>query len=760
MPPVSTVPIQVAVALLVFSVLGTLGGIWISIVVLRQVGLRRLTGMITAQPDSPAPDDEDFFGLPGTGNVARGLLQLISARTACRFAILFLPKPGDDCMSAVTIEGEKGAWQASELAYLHPLMRQMVGTGEPIGVAGQADELSLPTGTVLFPVLSRNHLIASIAVGPKSGGSAISERDKRFVASSVAQASAPLENAQLYRSLRRAFTEVENAQRELLALQRVSVAAQSTLRLGEVLAQIAQGVADGLSFDLAVVYLADPTSSTISLPVASDETKSRGENQETIQVDRENPTMRALAANEVLVSHDLAESLIPPLVDCKALKPEQLMANATIANLPLASKGHVIGGMLLTTRRPALSGTEIESLRSFAAQAAATIENARLYEELEQAYRDLGSAQDQLIQTERLRTLGQVASGVAHDFNNILAAILARAQLAQEQTRSPSLRETLRVIERAAMDGANAAKRIQRLGRPEEERADERVDLNEVVQQALDLTRPMWSNAARARGVTISADLSLTPDAFVEGQASELREVLTNLILNGAAAMPAGGALSIRTERDGEKVWCTVEDTGTGMTDEVRQRVFDPFFTTKGEAGSGLGLSIVGAIVERHKGTIDIRSALGRGTAVRFGLPVATSHEQTASPHKRRGRVSLRILLAGEDDKGRDSLEEILNRYGHRVSECSSAEESIRLLVEQEFDVVVTDLSLGEHSGWEVAEAAKELCPSAAVILTTAWVDQWDPEVMKDRGVDGVLAKPYTVDEVLSSLEQALVKSG
>src|SRR5690242_1421165 len=102
--PVSTVPIQIAIALLVFSVLGTLGGIWITIVVLRQVDLRRLTGLITSQPEAPAPEDDDFFGLPGTGNVARGLLQLIAARTECRFAILFLPKHGDDCMSAVTIE--------------------------------------------------------------------------------------------------------------------------------------------------------------------------------------------------------------------------------------------------------------------------------------------------------------------------------------------------------------------------------------------------------------------------------------------------------------------------------------------------------------------------------------------------------------------------------------------------------------------------------------------------------------------------------
>jgi signal transduction histidine kinase len=759
MPPVAALPLQIALALLVFSVLGTLGGIWISIVVLRQVGMRRLTGMITALPEAPAPDDDDFFGLPGTGNVSRGLLQLIATRTQCSFAVLFLPKYGDDCMTAVTVEGGDGPWQSAELAYMNPVMRRMVTEGLPIELRGIEDDLNLPAGTVLFPVLSRNHLIATIAVGPRSSEQPISTRDRRFVAESVHRASAPLENAQLYRSLRRAFTEVENAQRELLALQRVSVAAQSTLRLEEVLAQIAQGVVDGLSFDLAVVYLADPANSIISLPISSRESGQREASDATIVIDEANPTMRALSSNEVLVTHDLGESLLPSLMDAGVLNKDEIPPNSTIANLPLASKARSIGGMALTTRRPALSGAEIESLRSFAAQAAATIENARLYEELETAYRDLGSAQDQLIQTARLRTLGQVASGVAHDFNNILAAILARAQIAQEQTRSAGVRQSLKIIEQAALDGANAARRIQRLGRPQEESAAERVNLNEVAQQALDLTRPMWSNAARARGVSIATDVSLTPDAFVEGQASELREVMTNLILNATAAMPAGGRLGIRTERERGQICCTVEDTGTGMTDEVRSRVFDPFFTTKGEAGSGLGLSIVGAILERHRGTISIDTAPGKGTSVQFSLPAVASETQAAASRRRRGRVSLRILLAAEGQEARESLEGILKRYGHRVCESSTVEESIRLLGEQEFDVIVTELALGEHSGWEVAEAAKAIRPSAAVVLATAWVDQWDPEVMRDRGVDAVLAKPYTVDEVLSCLEQALVKS-
>jgi signal transduction histidine kinase len=552
---------------------------------------------------------------------------------------------------------------------------------------------------------------------------------------------------------------VEDAQRELLALQRVSVAAQSTLRLDEVLGQIAQGVADGLSFELAIVYLADPDNRTISMPVRSTADAARTADGEPMALDASNPTTRALLANKVLITHDIDESLLPRLFASGFLHRDEVPPDSTIANLPLASKGQVIGGMALTTRRPALAATEIDSLRSFASQAAATIANARLYQELERAYRDVRTAQDQLIQAERLRTLGQVASGVAHDFNNILAAILSRTQLAQQQTRSAPLRDTLKIIEQAALDGAGAARRIQSLARPREERMPETVDLSAVTQQALDLTQPMWANAARVQGIELAAETSLIPDALVEGHASELREVLTNLILNATAAMPAGGRLTLRTERRVNEVWCSVEDTGTGMSEDVKGRIFDPFFTTKGSSGSGLGMSIVAAILERHRARIEIDTVPGRGTAIRFGLPARDGAVGTSSPRKKRGRVSLRILLAGEDEPANEALSSLLARRGHRVWSAVGAEDSIKLMVEQEYDIIITDLGLGEHSGWEVAEAAKVVRPGAGVVLATAWAADWNQEEIRRRGVDAILSKPYTVDEVLVCLEQALVKS-
>lgn len=759
MPHLQPIPPNLAIALLVFSVLGTLIGILISVAILRRSELCPLSTALGPPALVPHGEEKDFFGLPGTEDAARALLRLATHGSGAAFALLFLPSQGEDRMTVTAFEGDTTPWQDAEIALFHPVIRQIAAGGAPAEITGGESDLPLPSHTTLFPVRSRGHLIGLVAVGPRNGRRPINRRGAEAIAAAAAQVAVPLENAQLYGSLRRAFSDLESAQRALLALQRVAVAAQSTLRLDQVLAQIALGVVDGLPFDDAIIYLADMGHRTISMPVVAGNTVRNEAEQSPIPFDETNPAMQALLTNEVLITHDLRESVLPRLASAGAIDSVDVAFDSTFISLPLASNGRVIGGMTLMTRRAAITSNEIESLKSFAAQAAATIENARLYGQLEQAFGELRTAQDQLVRAERLRTLGQVASGVAHDFNNILAAIVTRAQLAQLQTRSAPVLETLRVIEQAALDGASAARRIQSLARPQTEQAPELIDLNDVVHQALELTRPMWSNQALARGASIKASTAFAVDALVEGLPGELREVLTNLILNATAAMPQGGTLTLKTERREHEVWCTVGDTGAGMSEETRSRMFDPFFTTKGEAGSGLGMSIVSAILQRHQGRIEVDSGLGRGTSVRFGLPAGNGRFPDQKPKRRRGKVSLRLLLAEGDSATREALSMILTKNGHRVSAAADAEAVMRLLVEEEFDVVITDLGLGDHSGWEIAEASKVLRPSAAVILATAWGAEWDAAEARQRGVDGVLPKPFTVDEVLASLERALLQS-
>lgn len=750
------------VALLVLSVLGTLIGFYIIAVLLTRTGtLHRLASLAAGSVISPGAT-ADSFSLSGVDGAARSLVRQVWMESGGRFVLLYLPHQGNDRLVVAAAEGQFDPLQApaqgAGLSYFHPIVRRLATSGEPLEVGAAEAQLGLPVPTILFPILSRGRLIGIIAVGPDRSNRAVAERRRESIIEAVARAAPALENAQLYGSLRHAFSELEDAQRELLALQRASVAAQSTLHLDEVLGQITLGVVDGLSFDTATVYLVDPETHTLSMPVGhAGGTKSQAR-PEPIPFDSGNTSIRALLANEVLVTRDIRESMLPRLIEAGALTARNVQSEITVVNLPLAARGRVIGGMTLTTRRATVSDRQLESLKTFAAQAAATIENARLYGQLEQAYGDLRTAQEQLIRAERLRTLGQVASGVAHDFNNILAAIVTHVRLAQAQTRSAPIKETLNVIEQAAIDGSTIVRRIQSL-RPRTEPVMEAVDLNAVVQQSIDLTQPLYVNAAQAHGTTIVTETAFEAQTCVRGQSSDLREIVTNLILNATAAMPSGGILRLHTFDRDEFVWCSVQDTGTGMSEDVKRQMFDPFFTTKGPAGSGLGMSIVAAILERHGGRILVDSELGCGTTISVGLPPDSGRPSDGRRPRRKRRVSLRVLLAEEDEQTREDLALILSRHGHRVSDAATADEAIHSLVEQEFDVVLTDSKLGDHSGWEVAEACKTVRPNAGVVLITAWDGDGSAEAAVARGVDAVLSKPYTAEAVISVLEQALVGS-
>lgn len=745
------------VVLLLFSILGTLFGLLIAAFLFRHSTLQRLSGLISAYTTDPLIEDGGRLTLAGVGSATRSLVRFVSAQSEARFVLLLLPDVASNSFTVAAGDGESKALEAMSLPLSHPLLRQLTTASEPIEMTDVAEYIPFPRFTLLFPIHSRVSLVGVLAVGPRSPHLPVRKRAQSAITLAASQAATTLENAQLYSSLRRALSDLENTQRELLALQRVSLAAQSTLRLDEVLAQIALGIVECLAFDVATVYLVDTETMILSTPVARGPGVIWQPSAESIPLDDRNETSRFLLANEVFTTHAIQDTLLPRLVEAGALRIPDLPRELTIVNVPLAAKERVIGGMTLATHERQVSDQQIQSLRSFAAQAAAAIENARLYGQIEHAYSDLRTAQEQLIFAERLRTLGQVAGGVVHDFNNILSAILARAQLARQQTRSVPLLESLAVIEQAAMDGANIVRRIQSLARPSGKRAPEAVDLNNMMQQALELTQPVWLNAACLRNVTITVETSFDASVPAEGQASEMREVITNLILNATEAMPAGGTLRLRTyERDGF-VWCAVEDTGVGMTEEAKRRIFDPFFTTKGASGSGLGMNIVAAILEQHGGKAEIDTELGFGTTVRVGLPPATTRIAPKQQQHRRGRVSLRILIVEQDERTREALALMLTRYGHRVVTASNAERAVRYVVEQEFDVVITTPSLGDHTGWEVAEATKTIQPSSAVVLATAWAGQWTPQEIQARGVDAVLAKPFTIDEVLSSLEEALV---
>ena len=364
-------------------------------------------------------------------------------------------------------------------------------------------------------------------------------------------------------------------------------------------------------------------------------------------------------------------------------------------------------------------------------------------------------------QADKLRALGQLASGVAHDFNNALAAILGRAQLLRRSTRGDGeFARGLDIILTAAEDAAATVRRIRSFAHqlPGDEHTS--VDVRELLRDAIEITRTRWENDARARGLRYDVTLAGDGALHTRGNASELREVFVNLIVNAIDAMPEGGRLAIECAREGERLRLLFADTGVGMTADVRARIFEPFFTTKGAQGTGLGLFVSYGIVERHAGRISAASERGRGTTFRIELP----HVEPASNASAGGAESacaedsrasaLSLLVVDDEEPVRQTLAEMLEALGHKVAVADSGRAALDALDAASFDIVFTDLSMPEMDGWEVAREVRCRWPTVRVAVVTGYGKD-AARTEEEMTADVVIGKPFDfaqVEEVLAQL--------
>lgn len=388
---------------------------------------------------------------------------------------------------------------------------------------------------------------------------------------------------------------------------------------------------------------------------------------------------------------------------------------------------------------------------------------AALYESnrrLEKALAELQATQQQVLQQERLRALGQMASGIAHDFNNALSSVLGFSELLLDHPEylddKPKVTRYLRLMNTAAQDARDVVRRLREFYRSREE--DEvlvPVEINQLVHQAISLTQPRWKDQSFASGITIHIETDLQRIPLAAANDAEVREVLTNLILNAVDAMPQGGTLTIRTRPEREAVVVEVSDTGVGMTEDVRDRCLEPFFSTKGEHGTGLGLAMVYGIIRRLNGTLDLDSEPGRGTTVVIRLPVATGQpdgrsQETADAPSRQ----LRILVVDDEPTMREVLTEFLTCDGHAVETASNGREGLEKFHAGWFDLVVTDRGMPEMSGDQFAAAIKCTAPDKPIIALTGFGDLMEASGEKPAGVNLVVCKPVT----RAALRQALAK--
>jgi signal transduction histidine kinase/ActR/RegA family two-component response regulator len=450
------------------------------------------------------------------------------------------------------------------------------------------------------------------------------------------------------------------------------------------------------------------------------------------------------------------------------------LGSMVVAPLVVEQRGGVFGVLVVARRAAhAFSSGECEFLTQLCEHVSLAANQARLHDSLRHAYDELRQTQNALVQQERLRALGQMASGIAHDINNAISPITlyVDAILTHETGFSQRTREQLEIVQRAADDVAHTVARMGEFYRKRETPLPlAPVEVDRILRETLELTRARWSDMAQQRGAVITPKIETdftSGNPIVMAIESEMREALVNLVLNATDAMPEGGRLTLRaghalTSAKGvtRRVFIEVVDTGIGMDDATRRRCLEPFFTTKGERGTGLGLAMVYGIAERHGVEIEIQSAPGQGTTVRLtfpqGPPTAQPSESARTP-KLPGHTS--ILLVDDDPVLLTSLREVLEQDGHAVETANSGRAGIDAFRDAQesgkpFRLVITDLGMPHVDGRAVATAIKAAAPATAIIMLTGWGQRLVATGDIPPEVVAVLSKPPRINELRRYISQ------
>lgn len=366
------------------------------------------------------------------------------------------------------------------------------------------------------------------------------------------------------------------------------------------------------------------------------------------------------------------------------------------------------------------------------------------------------TAEQQQLHLMRLRSLGEIASGVAHNFNNILTGILGNAELLQASLQhDPELRHRAEIIAKLAHNASTMVQRMQGFYKLQSERQTEKTSLRALLEDVIESTRPVWQDVAARRGAKIDLRFIVKAEPVVDANRSELHEVFTNLVINACDAMPTGGILTLTLRQEGSTAVVEVADTGIGMPAEVQERCFDAFFTTKGENGSGLGLSVSYQIIARHSGQISVSSEVGRGSIFTVTLPVASEREmvrhETSQPTT---SANVRVLMVDDDEAVRVTIQHLLEADGHHVTAVADAQSTLSQITTNRYDVVICDLGMPQMDGLTLARRLKELSPATPIILLSGWGDQLREHA--PREVDIVLAKPVRRAVLRSALLKVL----
>lgn len=366
---------------------------------------------------------------------------------------------------------------------------------------------------------------------------------------------------------------------------------------------------------------------------------------------------------------------------------------------------------------------------------------------------------DQILRTEKLVALETMAAGVAHDFNNLLMTILGNVQMISYHIEDEQLTSRLRNIEKAVHEGAQTVRRLQQFHEPNRTPHSlvESADLGQIMAEVAESARPRWQDNLKENSDSGDFQLELEPGCMAAIRPSDLHEVVGNLISNAVEELPTGGTVTLQCYQSEGWIVGRIADTGKGIGEEVARRIFDPFYTTKGIGHSGLGLCVAMSLIHRTGGEIDVHSKLGKGSTFTIRLPRAEGTEvQPSSTAPERKAGTHRLLIVDDESDVLTILRDMLRFKGHKVVALQDPEEALQVIDEEDFDLVLTDLGMPVVSGWDIAKRVKDKHPEVPVILLTGWGVQYEEQDLTDNGVDKVLSKPLSWEDLLETVQALL----
>ena len=558
-------------------------------------------------------------------------------------------------------------------------------------------------------------------------------------------------------------------------LQRLHMLEHITRAIGERqdLASIMQVAIHTLEVDLALdfgcICLFEPIERTLTVVAVGD--KSRGLAARLGMAEH----ARILIDANGLSRCVRGQLVYEPNIEAASFPFPRRLADAGLRALvaaPLQIESQVFGVLISARLTPnSFSSGECEFLRQLSEHVALAGHQAQLHTALQTAYEELRSTQQAVMQQERLRVLGQMASGIAHDINNAISPITlyADSMLETEPGLSERGRGYLHTIQQAASDVADTVARMREFYRQREGQSElSPLDINEIVPQVIELTRARWEAMPQQRGIVIERRVELAAALpLVLGAKSEIREALTNLVFNAVDAMPQGGILTLRTRGLAtDRICVEVSDTGVGMDEQTRRRCLEPFFTTKGERGTGLGLAMVYGVMQRHGGDLEIDSRPGAGTTVRLSFAAATTDSLASTETHAALPFGLTLLLVDDDPILLRSLRETLELDGHSTLTANGGQQGIDLFHgsiqpngQSNIAAVITDLGMPYVDGRSVARAVKQSSPMTPVLLLTGWGERLLAEGEKLPNIDTVLGKPPRLRELRKALAQVTLST-